>query len=110
MRSTHFHQAEWPPRAEPVCVRVWCVPAWAALCVSLGATADGEAIKKCCKVVKKLQVGDLVIGIEPPIVDPATRLTHVKCKTQKGGVEGWVTLKGNAGTLYAESSSVCPSA
>merc|ERR1712129_35351 len=42
---------------------------------------------------------------EPPIQDPVTGVTRVRCKARKDGAEGWVTLKGNAGTIYAESSS-----
>ena len=61
-------------------------------CVSLIAMADDEDIRKCCKVVKQLQVGDLIIGIEPATVDPATSLTRVVvAKTVAQMIMEWVS-------------------
>merc|ERR1712045_1068687 len=68
------------------------------------AMTDGMDIKRC-KVVRKLAVGEVVSAEEPPTQDPVSGVTRVKCKARKDGAEGWVTLKGNAGTVYAESSS-----
>jgi len=64
---------------------------------------DSEDIK-ASKVIKKLEVDDLVILLEgPKEVDGG--LTRIKAKATQGDEEGWVTIKGSKGTSYAEASS-----
>lgn len=58
-----------------------------------------------CKVVRKLQVGEIFTVVEGPSDQGASGITRVKGKCQKDGVEGWVTIRGNAGTVYAGASS-----
>jgi hypothetical protein len=55
---------------------------------------------KACKVLKKLAVDDVFTISEGPIGEEGG------CERVKGkgpdGVEGWITIKGNAGTVYAK--------
>jgi len=72
-------------------------------CVSSVAITDNFDIKDC-KVVKKLSVGDLFVVEEGPVVQEESGVTRVKAKTMEDNQEGWVTVKGNAGTSYAAAS------
>lgn len=72
-------------------------------CTSQVAMTDGLDIKTCA-VVKKLVPGDLFTVIEGPIEDKESSVTRVKAKTDKDDKVGWITLKGNAGTVYGEAS------
>jgi len=56
------------------------------------------------KAIRKLDVGEALEVIEGPKEDPVRSLTRVKARTKNDGKEGWVTLKGNQGTDYAEES------
>jgi len=56
------------------------------------------------KALRKLDVGEALEIVEGPKEDPVRSLTRVKAKTKTDGKEGWVTLKGNQGTAYAEES------
>lgn len=55
---------------------------------------------KACKVLKKLSVDDVFTILEGPVCEEGG------CERVKGrssdDVEGWITIKGNAGTVYAK--------
>jgi len=70
-------------------------------CMSSVAMTDSLDVKDC-KVVKKLQVGDLILASGKPIVEDG--IARIKGKIPGDDKEGWVTLKGNAGTVYASQS------
>ncbi|CAE7346554.1 EIF3A [Symbiodinium natans] len=72
-------------------------------CVSTVAITDNLDIKDC-KIIKKLQVGDLFAVEEGPVVQEDSGVTRVKGKTLEDAEVGWVTVKGNAGTAYATAS------
>jgi len=71
------------------------------VCSSSVAMTDSLDVKDC-KVVKKLQVGDLLLASGKPITEDG--IARIKGKTPGDDKEGWVTLKGNAGTVYASQS------
>ncbi|CAE8615675.1 unnamed protein product, partial [Polarella glacialis] len=73
-------------------------------CTTGIAMTDVQNIK-CCKVLRKLEVGE-VLGLEEgPEVDKDSGVTRIRVVSTKDNLSGWVTIKGNAGTLYAEESS-----
>jgi hypothetical protein len=67
------------------------------------ALTDGVNIKDC-KVLRKLDKGESLVCIEGPMTDDTAGVTRIKVTANKDGKEGWVTTKGNAGSLYAEES------
>merc|ERR1712060_88618 len=58
-----------------------------------------------CNVVRKLVEGEGFTVLEGPNVDTDSGISRVKGKTLKDEKEGWITVKGNAGTVYAALSS-----
>merc|ERR1719369_1245538 len=60
---------------------------------------------KDCKVMRKLVVGELFTIEEGPHEEKDAGVTRVKGKTLKDEQVGWITIKGNAGTVYAEQST-----
>merc|ERR1739845_172975 len=56
-------------------------------------------------VIKKLTPNDLFVLIEDEQPEPDSKLLRVKGRCISHEKEGWVTLKGNAGTVYAEQST-----
>jgi len=57
---------------------------------------------KACKVLRKLEAGELLSLVEGPSKDG--EIFRVLVTAMKDGKEGWVTLKGNAGTQYVTES------
>jgi len=72
-------------------------------CVTSVAMTDVLDVKNC-NVVRKLAVGELFTVTEGPVEEKEAGITRVKGKAVKDDKEGWVTCKGNAGTVYAEPS------
>lgn len=72
-------------------------------CLTSVALTDVQDMKDC-KVVRKLVVGELIAVTEGPVVEKEG-VSRVKGKCLADGLEGWLTTKGNAGTVYAEASS-----
>jgi len=73
-------------------------------CTAAIAMTDNLDIK-ACKVLRKLAVGELFVAVEGPIEEAEAGVTRVKGRALKDEVVGWITMKGNAGTVYAEVSS-----
>jgi len=73
-------------------------------CSTSVAMTDNLDIKEC-KVVRKLAVGELFTVVEGPVEEKEANVTRVKGKCAKDDQEGWVTVKGNAGTTYASPST-----
>jgi len=59
---------------------------------------------KNCSVVRKLSAGEALIVDGEPSPDNEANITRVKGKAAKDGKEGYITVKGNAGTVYAAPS------
>ncbi|CAE8596151.1 unnamed protein product [Polarella glacialis] len=70
-------------------------------CVSAVAMTSALEIKS--DIVKKLSVGDTLTLEEGPAEEPSAGVSRIKGKTSKDGVVGWITVKGNAGTVFAEN-------
>jgi len=68
------------------------------------AMTDGEDVKTS-KVVRKLELGEKFISTGESLEDSETGTFRVKGKSNKDGKEGWVTTKGNKGSVYAEVSA-----
>jgi len=73
-------------------------------CTTSVAMTDEEDIKNC-NVIRKLDKGEMFIVLEGPNEDKSAGILRVKGKTLKDDKIGWVTIKGNAGTIYADQSS-----
>jgi len=73
-------------------------------CTSSVAMTDNMDIKDC-KVIRKLAVGELFTVEEGPVEEKDAGITRVKGKSVKDEKVGWITIKGNAGTIYAEPSA-----
>jgi len=73
------------------------------VCTSNIALTDVIDIKNC-KVVRKLSKGEGLTVLEGPIEDENTKVPRIKARAASDGVEGWVTVRGNAGSVYAEES------
>jgi len=73
------------------------------VCKSLIAMTD-VADLKTCKVQKKVVVGEVLQVIESESSDKASDINRMKFKSLKDGKEGWVSIKGNQGTIYLEVS------
>lgn len=64
------------------------------------------------KAIRKLEAGEVLEVLEGPNEDSVRSLSRVRAVAKKDGGEGWVTVKGNQGTAYAEFSDkhyVCKS-
>jgi len=73
-------------------------------CSTSVAMTNNLDIKEC-KVVRKLAVGELFSVVEGPVEEKEANITRVKGRCLKDDQEGWVTVKGNAGTTYASPST-----
>jgi len=73
-------------------------------CTAAVAMTDAKDIKDC-KVLRKLAVGELFVVEEEPVDEAESGIIRVKGKCLKDDLSGWITLKGNAGTVYAEQST-----
>jgi len=73
-------------------------------CSTSVAMTNNLDIKEC-KVVRKLAVGELFTVVEGPVEEKEANITRVKGRCLKDDQEGWVTVKGNAGTTYASPST-----
>mmetsp|Transcript_35079 Transcript_35079/g.100743 ORF Transcript_35079/g.100743 Transcript_35079/m.100743 type:complete len:1846 (+) Transcript_35079:263-5800(+) len=73
-------------------------------CTSAIAMTDVQDIKQC-KVMRKMEVTEVLKVLEGPCTEEGTGVFRIRGKSMKDGLEGWVTIKGNAGTVYAEEST-----
>jgi len=72
-------------------------------CTTSVAMTDDQDISTC-KVLRKLTVGELFIVEEGPVEDKEAGISRVRGKAVKDDQSCWITIKGNAGTVYAEAS------
>merc|ERR1719329_499842 len=73
-------------------------------CSSSVAMTDGFDIKSC-KVLRKLAVGEAFIAEDEPKVESGADITRVQGRAVKDDLAGWITIKGNAGTIFAAQST-----
>lgn len=72
-------------------------------CKSSIALTNDKNIKEC-KVLRKLDKGEVLLVLEGPMDDEVAGVTRIKAKAKKDDAEGWVTTKGNAGSIYVEET------
>merc|ERR1740117_2566994 len=60
---------------------------------------------KDCKVLRKLAVGELFNTIGEPVEDSDSGVVRIEGTSAQDGKAGWITTKGNAGTVFAEVAS-----
>jgi len=73
-------------------------------CTAPIAMTDVQDIK-VCKVLRKLELHEVLRVLEGPIAEEGkdgAGVSRVRGQSMKDGMTGWVTIKGNAGTVYAE--------
>lgn len=70
-------------------------------CTATVAITDNFDVKNC-KVLKKLAVDDVFTLLEGPVKEEDSGIQRIRVKLSKEDLEGWVTLQGNAGTVYAK--------
>jgi len=73
------------------------------ICVVSIAMTDVQDIK-ACKVLRKLEVNETMRILEGPATEDSTGVSRVRGQSTKDNMTGWVTIKGNAGTVYAEEN------
>jgi len=73
------------------------------ICTAAIALTDAKDIKQC-KVLRKLEVGEVILAQEGPM-EGEGGVTRIRGMCMKDRSPGWVTIKGNAGTVYAEPST-----
>jgi len=73
------------------------------MCTTSVAMTDAADIKNC-NVVRKLEKGELFEALGETQECPTSGITRVEGKCLKDDKVGWITIKGNAGTTYADAS------
>lgn len=73
------------------------------VCKSTIAMTDEFDIKNC-KVVRKVDVGEALEVIGQEKTDDETEISRLRFRALRDGKQGWVTLKGNVGTVYVQLS------
>lgn len=71
-------------------------------CLSATVVHDGFKVKES-QVVRRMEVGELVEIVEGPTLETAIGVIRIKAKAEKDGALGWITVKGNGGTLFLKS-------
>jgi len=72
-------------------------------CVSSIALTDGIDIKES-KVLRKLSKGETLTVLEGPTTDDKAGVSRIKVKANQDSAEGWVTVKGNAGSVFVQET------
>jgi hypothetical protein len=70
-------------------------------CTSTVALTDAFDIS-ACKVIRKMAPNEVLVMTEGPVTESSSGITRVKGKCQQDDAEGWVTITGNAGTVFAK--------
>mmetsp|Transcript_22762 Transcript_22762/g.51950 ORF Transcript_22762/g.51950 Transcript_22762/m.51950 type:complete len:1457 (+) Transcript_22762:68-4438(+) len=66
----------------------------------IAITTDFEVQK--CKTLRKVEAEEVIEVLEGPREDEKTKLQRVRGRSLRDATEGWITLKGNAGTAYLQ--------
>jgi hypothetical protein len=70
-------------------------------CKQTIALTDSMDVMKS-KVIRKIETGELVGKLEGPVDSSGAK--RIRAKADKDGLEGWITVTGNAGTTYVEET------
>lgn len=68
-------------------------------CVKSIAISDGPRIG-ASKILRSLELGEKLEFLDGPVKDEDTGISRIKARSVKDKKVGWVTLKGNQGTVY----------
>lgn len=69
----------------------------------IGKTVLSDILSvKDSKLVRRLDIGEVLEAEEIPVVDDAINVRRIRCIAVRDGCRGWVTLAGNNGTVYLE--------
>merc|ERR1711865_771046 len=72
-------------------------------CKQTIALTDGIDVMNS-KVIRKIELNEIVTKLEGP--EDSSGAQRIRAKAEKDGAEGWITVTGNAGTVYvAETPS-----
>jgi len=74
------------------------------VCKSAIAMTDVFDIKNC-QVVRKVDVGETLEVVGEAKEDSAVEISRLEFRAVRDGKKGWVTLKGNQGTVFVEGST-----
>jgi len=74
------------------------------VCIAPIAMTDVADIKSC-KVIRKLQSKEVALVVEGPAEQGTSGIHRMRCKSMTDGQEGWITVAGNKGTVYAEETT-----
>jgi len=69
-------------------------------CLAGVALTDDMDIKNC-NLLRKLEVGEVMTLLEGP-VDDVAGVKRIRVRAAKDRAEGWITMKGSAGKVFAE--------
>jgi len=86
------------------CGKVFAEPGKSCYTVASAIALTDELDMKASKILRKLLKGELLSLLDGPVMDENGKCNRIKVKTGKDGKEGWVTLRGNAGTVYVEET------
>lgn len=70
--------------------------------VARDTVITGDLRIKESKTMRRLEVGEVVEVIEGPIKEESVNVLRVRAKVMKDGLQGWITLAGNQGTIFLE--------
>jgi len=66
-----------------------------------GLITDGASIADG-QTLRRLEVGEVVEVLSSPAADGDTEVMRAKCRATKDGVEGWVSISGNQGSVFLQ--------
>jgi hypothetical protein len=68
-------------------------------CITPIALSDGLEITKS-RIIRTVQAGEKLEGLAVPAQDTGTKLLRVQVRV--GDNDGWVTIRGNQGTVFIQ--------
>jgi len=70
------------------------------------AITQGLPIKDA-KSLRRLEVGEIVQALAAPVKEDQTEVQRVKARTMEDGIEGFITIAGNQGSVFLKEGVVC---
>eukprot|EP00927_Polykrikos_kofoidii_P076739 TRINITY_DN73779_c0_g1_i1.p1 TRINITY_DN73779_c0_g1~~TRINITY_DN73779_c0_g1_i1.p1 ORF type:complete len:2013 (-),score=491.47 TRINITY_DN73779_c0_g1_i1:180-6218(-) len=68
-------------------------------CLS-GTVLQDSCTVKTAQTVRRLEVGEVVDLFEGPVEETSLGVMRIRGRAEKDGAQGWLTLRGNQGTVY----------
>jgi len=54
------------------------------------------------EIVRKIDAGELVELLDGPVEEAEVGVMRIRCRAEKDGATGWMTISGNQGKAYLE--------